>query len=219
MKEKITPDKSVFDLMAPGWYNFRHYSIFRLELEMLVQRWQKGRLLNIGSGHGADFLPFKDKFDLCGIDFSSEMIKLARRYANKFSFSANLAVADALHLPFASRTFDWAISVATYHHIKGHERQLAALQELRRVLKPGGEAFITVWNRCQTRFWFKGQEVGVPWRAKGQVIKRYYYLFTYREFENLANEAGFKLLKSFPEMSYRLPLKYFSHNICLLLKS
>ncbi len=135
--------------MAPGWYGFRHYSIFRPELEELSRRWQKGRLLNVGSGHGPDFLPFKDRFDLYGVDFSGEMIRLARRYARKFRFPVNLQVADARNLPFADETFDWAISVAAYHHLKGHQDQLSGLKELRRVLKPGGEAFLTVWNRCQ----------------------------------------------------------------------
>jgi SAM-dependent methyltransferase len=218
MSPEISPKIEVFDQMAPGWYNFRHYSIFRPELETLARRWQKGRLLNVGSGHGPDFLPFKNNFELYGVDFSGEMIRLARRYSHKFEFPVNLQVADARYFPFADKTFDWAISVATYHHIQGREEQLAALRELRRVLKPGGEAFITVWNRCQPRFWLKGKEVAVPWRAKGQVIYRYYYLFTYGEFAGLVKKAGFQLLKSFPEVSYHLPIKYFSRNICLLVK-
>lgn len=218
MPEKIAPKIEVFDQMAPGWYNFRHYTIFRTELEILAKRWQKGRLLNVGSGHGADFLPFKDHFELYGVDFSSEMIKLARRYSKKFEFEANLQVADARSLPFPEANFDWAISVATYHHLQGTQSQLQALKELKRVLKPGGEAFITVWNHCQPRFLFKRKEVGVPWRAKGQVIYRYYYLFTYWEFERLARKAGFKVLRSFPESTYHLPIKYFSRNICLLVK-
>jgi tRNA (uracil-5-)-methyltransferase TRM9 len=211
-------NREVFDQIAPGWYNFRHYSIFRTELESLAKRWQKGRLLNVGSGHGADFLPFKDNFELDGVDFSVEMIRLARRYSHKFAFPVDLQMADVSCLPFRNNAFDWAISVATYHHIQGREAQLNALKELCRVLKPGGEAFVTVWNRCQSRFWFKGKEVSVPWRAKGQIIYRYYYLFTYREFENLAQQAGLRLLKSSPENSYYLPIKYFSRNICLLVK-
>jgi tRNA (uracil-5-)-methyltransferase TRM9 len=219
MQPEIAPDKNVFDQMAPGWYNFRHYSIFRSELEELNKRWQKGRLLNIGSGHGPDFLPFKEKFELFGADFSLEMLKLARRYAHKFEFRVNLNLADAGRLPFADRSFDWAISVATYHHLKGRQRQLEALIELKRVMKPGGEAFITVWNRSQPRFWFKSKELGIPWRAKGGIIYRYYYLFTYPEIEALTRKAGFRILKSGPETSYHLPVKYFSRNICLLVKN
>jgi len=212
----VTED--VFNQIAPGWYNFRHWSIFRSELEMLAQRWQRGKLLNIGCAHGPDFLPFKQNFDLYGVDFSAEMLKFAQKYSQKFSFDVNLSLANASHLPYADETFDWAISVATYHHVKGKETRQAALVELWRVLKPGGEAFITVWNRGQPRFWFKPQEAAVPWRQKDKTLYRYYYLFSYSELEKLVRKAGFEVLKSSPESAYRFPLKSFSRNICLLVR-
>jgi tRNA (uracil-5-)-methyltransferase TRM9 len=187
-------------------------------LESLAGRWQKGRLLNVGCGHGADFLPFKASFELYGVDFSNRMIELAQKYAAKFEYPANLQVADARSLPYAAKTFDWAVSIATYHHIQSGGEQLAALQELNRVLKPGAEAFLTVWNRWQPRFWFKGREASVPWRAKGQTIYRYYYLFTFWEFGRLVRQAGFRILTSSAESSHRLPFKYSARNICLLVK-
>lgn len=214
----VTNSKEVFNQIAPGWYGFRHWSIFKHELETLAQRWRKGRLINLGCGHGADFLPFKQNFELHGVDFSPEMIKLARKYARKFDFAANLSVADVRQLPYPDETFDWAISVATYHHIKGDQERLAALIEVWRVLEPGGEAFITVWNRWQPRFWLKSKEVAVPWRQKNKTLYRYYYLFSYPELERLTKRAGFTVLKSFPESSYHFPLKFFSRNICLLAK-
>jgi len=208
----------IFDQIAPGWYNFRHWTIFRSELEALASRWQKGSLLNIGCAHGPDFLPFRQNFALYGIDFSSQMLRFAQRYSQKFDFTVNLLVADVGHFPFADEVFDWAISVATYHHIRGKAEKQTALNELRRVLKPGGEAFITVWNRWQPRFWFSGKEVAVPWRTRDKTLYRYYHLFSYPELEKLVKRAGFKVLKSFPESSYRFPLKFFSRNICLLIK-
>jgi tRNA (uracil-5-)-methyltransferase TRM9 len=210
--------KDTFDQIAPGWYGFRHWSIFRNELETLAQGWQKGKLLNVGCAHGPDFLPFSKSFELYGVDFSSEMLSFARKYSDKFSFAVNLSLADVSHLPYFGKTFDWAISVATYHHIKYKEERLKAFLELGRVLKPGGEAFVTVWNRWQPRFWFSGKEAAVPWRQKGKTLYRYYYLFSYAELEKLAKKAGFQVLKSFPESSYRFPLKVFSRNICLLVK-
>jgi tRNA (uracil-5-)-methyltransferase TRM9 len=212
-------NREVFNQVAPGWYNFRHYSIFRTELESMSARWEKGKLLNLGCGHGADFLPFRSSFELFGVDFSDQMILLAIRFANKFEFKPNLQVADIRFLPYADRTFDCAISVATFHHIRSRDEHLASLRELKRVLKPGGEAFITVWNRCQPRFWFAGGETLVPWRVKGKTVYRYYRLFTFWEFEGLVRKAGFKILSSSAESTYHWPLKYFSRNICLLVQS
>jgi tRNA (uracil-5-)-methyltransferase TRM9 len=213
----MVTNRNIFDQIAPSWYNFRHWSIFGAELKELAGRWQRGRLLNLGCAHGPDFLPFKDGFELYGVDFSTEMLKFARKYAQKFGFDVELALADVRRLPYHDESFDWTIAVATYHHLMGGEHQ-AALNELRRVLKPGGEAFITVWNRGQPRFWFKSREVEIPWRKKGRTLYRRYYLFSYGELERLAKRAGFEMIKSSPESAYRFPVKLFSRNICLLVK-
>ena len=208
----------VFDSIAPSWYNYRHHSIFSDELNMLAGRWQKGRLLNLGCGHGADFLPFKEGCELYGMDFSSGMLEYAIKYSRKYDFKAELALADLRSLPYADNSFDWVIAAATYHHIKGSEDREKALKELWRVLKPGGEAFITAWNRWQPKFWFKTKDLYVPWRRKNETLYRYYHLFSYGELEKLTKKSGFRVIKSFPESSYRFSLKYFSRNICLLLR-
>ncbi len=204
--------------MAEGWYGFRHWTIFRTELDALAVRWQHGRLLNLGCGHGADFIPFKDGFELTGVDFSAAMLDMAVRYARKHRFEAELKMADVRRLPFPDGSFDWAVAVASYHHLPGRVEQKAALVELMRVLKPGAEAFITVWNRWQPRFWFKGKEILLPWRSGEKTAYRYYYLFSYPEIEKLVKQSGFLLISSLAESRYRLPLKYFSRNICLLIK-
>jgi SAM-dependent methyltransferase len=214
----MVTNSDVFNQIAPGWYGFRHWSIFRSELEALAERWQQGRLLNLGCAHGPDFLPFRGGFELYGLDFSLRMLELARKYAAKFNLQINLVLSDVTCLPFADRAFDWAIAVATYHHIRGSENRKLALEELRRVLRPGGEAFITVWNRWQRRFWFKPKEVTVPWWAGDKKLGRYYYLFSYPELEKLVTRVGFEVFGSFPESSYHQPFKFFSRNICLLVR-
>jgi len=209
--------KEVFDRIAPGWYNFRHWTIFRQELEALARRWGGGKLLNVGCAHGPDFLPFREGFELYGIDISPEMLRLAEKYAAKHNFTVTLGEADARQLPYPEAMFDRALAVATYHHLQGREAQFAALRELCRVLKPGGEAFVTVWNRWQPRFWLRGKEVFVPWRTGGQTLQRYYYLFSRGELVRLAQRAGFEILP-FPGGSPGWPGKYFSRNVCLLLR-
>jgi tRNA (uracil-5-)-methyltransferase TRM9 len=210
--------REIFNEIAPGWYNYRHRTIFQRELEDLARRWGKGRLINIGCGHGPDFVPFKDGFELYGIDIAPKMLELARKYAEKYALSVDLKEADARKIPYDDVFFDWAIAVASYHHIENSEGRLQALKELYRVLKPGGEAFITVWNKWQPRFWFKGKNTLVPWRSGEKTLNRYYYLFSYSELEKLARRAGFETVKSFPESRYEFPLKAFSRNICLLVR-
>jgi SAM-dependent methyltransferase len=208
--------EEVFDRIAPGWYHFRHRSRFTPELETLARRWRGGRLLNVGCAHGPDFVPFGEGFELYGIDISDKMLEFAAKYAEKHDFRVTLAEADARGIPYADRFFDGVIAVATYHHIEGEEERLKALRELNRVLRPGAEAFITVWNKWQPRFWFRKKDILVPWKSGDETLYRYYHLFSYHELETLVRKAGFDVLKAHPENRYKFPIKAFSRNICLL---
>jgi tRNA (uracil-5-)-methyltransferase TRM9 len=215
----MATNREVFDFIAQSWYDYRHHTRFRKELTKMADRWQGGKLLNVGCGHGPDFIPFAGRFELHGVDFSQQMIKLAGKYAVKFKFEANLLVAEAQWLPYRDGAFDRAIAVASYHHIKGKEQRMFALKELRRVLKKDSEVFITLWNRWQPVFWFKGTEVIVPWKTRAGKLNRYYYLYTYFEIEAVLEQAGFDIVSIYPERAYKLPLKYFSRNICVLARA
>jgi ubiquinone/menaquinone biosynthesis C-methylase UbiE len=207
-----------FDKIAAGWYNYRHHTIFKTELTDLARRWKCGRLLNLGCGHGADFLPFKDGFELHGLDISSEMLKYAHKFADKHGLIVNLKQGDMRALPYPDAYFDFSIAVASLHHIKGKADQRQALLELYRVLKPGAEAFITIWNARQPRFWLKHRDTFIPWQSGDEVIQRFYHLFTFGEIENLVRSCGFSILSSKAESRFTFPIKDFSRNICLLIK-
>jgi Methylase involved in ubiquinone/menaquinone biosynthesis len=216
----MTTNRDVFDQIAESWYRVRHWPLLREELEELARRWRgtAGKLLNVGCAHGPDFLPFRQGFELWGVDSSPRMLKQALKYSAKFKFYVNLVATDALSLPFPDNTFDQGISVATYHHIKGREEREKALSELRRVLKPDGEAFLTVWNRGQPRFWLKSHDQEVPWRLRDKTVYRYYHLFSYGELKKLLTKVGFEIITISPEKSYHFPIKNFSRNICALVK-
>jgi tRNA (uracil-5-)-methyltransferase TRM9 len=214
----VTTNRKVFDEIAESWYRVRHWPLLKDDLDALAARWQGGKLLDVGCAHGPDFLPFTQGFELWGLDSSPAMLRQAIRYSTKFRFYVNLVAADALFLPFPDNTFDWVISVATYHHIKGREEREKAFEELRRILKPNGEAFVTVWNRGQPRFWFKSKEQQVPWRLREKTVYRYYHLFSYTELRRLLVRTGWKIVAVSPEKSYHFPIRDFSRNICILVR-
>ena len=208
----------VWDEIAEGWYRLRRHTRFRQELSEMAERWGGGRLLNIGCGHGADFLPFRGGFQMWGADFSRRLLELGRSYQREHSFNANLVQAEAGWLPFKDGSFDWAIAVAVYHHVRGEMARVRAWEELYRVLKPGGEAFVTVWNRGQPRFWLQGSEVLVPWRLPNIAVSRYHYLYTYRGIKKALMGVGFDVVAQFPERRHRMPFKGISRNICALVR-
>jgi len=215
----MATNREGFNQIADSWYRLRHWSRFDGELKQMASRWSGGKLLNIGCAHGPDFLPFHGSFELWGIDYSEKMIMLAGKYAEKFKLDVNLVIGDAVHLPFPTGYFDYATAVAVYHHVDDKKNRALAFKELHRVLRPNGEAFITVWNRWQPSFFFKGKEVMVPWKQKNTVLLRYHYLYTYRELGKTLKEMGFDVLSIRPEAAFRWPIRQFSRNICALVRA
>jgi len=48
-------------------------------------------------------------------------------------------------LPFRDYSFDHLISIAVIHHFSNDALRKAAVEELVRVVKPGGSLLVTVW--------------------------------------------------------------------------
>lgn len=76
---------------------------------------------------------------LLGVDPVAEMLKVARQ---RVPSSIPLLQGWAEALPLRSETFDWVVSCNVLHFIK---RPKAALTEMWRVLRPGGQVVITDW--------------------------------------------------------------------------
>ena len=57
----------------------------------------------------------------------------------------DVCLADNLQLPYRSDSFDAAISIAVIHHLSTEERRAAAVREILRILKRGGQALIYNW--------------------------------------------------------------------------
>jgi ubiquinone/menaquinone biosynthesis C-methylase UbiE len=97
----------------------------------------RGLVLEIGVGSGLN-LPFYDRAvdRVCGIDLSSELLDLAHNRTADAVVSVSLLQASAEHLPFAVAVFDSIVMTWTLCSIAN---PVAALMEMRRVLKPGGQ--------------------------------------------------------------------------------
>lgn len=53
---------------------------------------------------------------------------------------------DVLRIPFRDNIFDTVYILAVLHHIPGEECRISVLEEIYRVLKPGGNVIITTWS-------------------------------------------------------------------------
>jgi len=92
------------------------------------------RVLEIGVGTGRIALPLaRNGYRYTGVDLSSEMMRALR--AKPGQHRVALVRADATRLPFAEHVFDAVVAVHIFHLIGEWP---AAMDEVRRVLRPGG---------------------------------------------------------------------------------
>ena len=128
----------------------------------VLERVPTGRVLDIGTGPGR--LPMviasKNKYiHVTGLDLSADMVKIASELAaNKGASNVDFKVGNAGELPFGDREFDLVISTLSFHHWR---EPGTALDEVYRVLREGGEAWIydiprtvnpLVWAKVKKRY-------------------------------------------------------------------
>lgn len=98
----------------------------------------KGRVLEVGVGTGKNLRLYSDEAELVGLDVSPKMLAIAegkRRQLGRENVS--LVLGDAEHLPFRDSDFDVVVATFVFCSVPDPVR---AFREVRRVLRPDGEA-------------------------------------------------------------------------------
>jgi len=109
-------------------------------------------LLEVGFGMGTDLFQFASSGAIVsGVDLSPEHLRIATQRFAVYGIPADLRLGDAEHLPFEDATFDVVYSFGVLHHTPDTEK---AVDEIRRVLKPGGRAIIGVYHRYSAFYLF-----------------------------------------------------------------
>lgn len=102
-------------------------------------------ILDVGCGTGSLTIAAKQKQgqegQVVGIDPSSNMVNLAREKAEKRGIQIDFQVGVIEKLDFPGDQFDLVMSSLMMHHLPD-ELKLAGLEEVQRVLKPGGQLLI-----------------------------------------------------------------------------
>ena len=100
-----------------------------------------GIVLEVGAGTGLNFLFYKpDRVERVeAIELDTAMLTYARRRASETSVPITLTQAPVEALPFPDDTFDSAVTTLVFCSVTD---PLQGFQEIRRVLKPGGDLFL-----------------------------------------------------------------------------
>lgn len=157
----------------------------------------KGKmLLEVGCGVGIDAVRFaRGGAMVTGIDLSETAIDLAKKNFSHNGLQGDFRVSNGEALEFADNSFDVVYAHGVIQYTANAQKMV---DELRRVVKPGGEVIMMVYNRHS---WLNLLSVTLGVGLEHQdapVLKKY----TIREFRDLLTK--FAQIKIIPE---RFPVK------------
>lgn len=167
---------------------------------MLLQFWKKYRiskndyrLFELGPGGGGTLSFFQQFAKVFGQDISELSVRYCRQRGIR-----NVILGDARkHLPWKDNSFDLCIALDVIEHIKDDQQ---VMNELYRVCNPGG-LVLTVIPACQF-LW-----------SQRDVRLRHYKRYSTREIRELAENAGFRLLRVSYINFWYFPLLYLAVRI------
>jgi SAM-dependent methyltransferase len=160
--------------------------------------WAGRDVLEIGCGPGLDLVRFgRGGARVTGVDIAPAAIELAQGALRAAGLTATLVEADGARLPFPDASFDLVYCHGVLSFVRDPRK---VVEEAHRVLRPGGEAVLMVYNR---RSWMWplirafGAQIG-----SGHADAPGFRTYTREEFEGL--------VEAFPQRRFlaeRLPFE------------
>ncbi len=124
-------------------------------------------VLDVGCGQGIDVTRYAlAGARATGMDLTPRHVELARKHTTAMGLDVTIVEGDAESMPFADASFDRVSSNGVLHHTPDMP---AALREIRRVLRPGGETRVIVYNRSSLHYWMN--QVGYCGIVRGQLFQ------------------------------------------------
>jgi SAM-dependent methyltransferase len=147
------------------WYmDFYPYLVDHIPFSSMTGK----RVLEVGLGYGTIAQKIAEAgADYHGLDIAPAAADMANHRINQLGLSGSAQCSSILDAPFPDDHFDMVVSIGCLHHTGNLQR---ALDEVRRILKPGGTAIIMVYNALSFRRWHQAKEATesyLQWRLTG----------------------------------------------------
>ncbi len=177
--------QSTYDRIAAHFSKTREYAW--PEVESFLEGRSGTVALDVGCGNGRHTEALAARAEVAvGVDLSSGLLDEAAARARERGFADASAFVhgDAAALPVRDDAVDLAVYVATLHHLSPRAARVESLNELARVLAPGGVALVSAWSTAHDRFDSdEGFDTTVDWTLPGgETVPRYYHIYSPAEF-------------------------------------
>ena len=128
-------------------YPHRDLAAARAEIAGLLERGVAGRVLDLGCGFGRHCLALVEAgLDAFGLDLSRELLLRSRGLPGGRALGGRLACGDFRSLPFAAGAFDTVLMLFSSFGYFDDASNARVLDEVARVLSPGGRAVLDLMN-------------------------------------------------------------------------
>jgi len=128
--------KDYYKLERKHWWFVAREKIIIDTFERISNKKSGLKILNVGCATGRSTEYLSQYGEVTSIEYNEDCCKFLRE-----ELKMPVINASATDLPLESESYDWVCSLDVVEHIEDHEK---AVQEMARVLKPGGHIFLTV---------------------------------------------------------------------------
>ena len=177
--------QATYDRIAAHFSKTREYAW--PEVDSFLEGRSAVRALDMGCGNGRHTEALAERAEsVIGVDLSRGLLDEAVARARKrgFADAASFVHGDASALPVRDDAVGLGVYVATLHHLAPRSARVESLDELARVLAPGGVALVSAWSTAHDRFdRDEGFDTTVDWTLPGgETVPRYYHIYSPEEF-------------------------------------
>ena len=144
-------DSSIESLTKFDNYYMDYYPYLRNYLP--VENMTGKKVLEVGLGYGTvgQYIASHGA-DYHGLDISQNAVDMTNHRLRQNRLEGQAIVGSVLNSNFPDNYFDYVISIGCFHHTGNMQK---CIDETYRMLKPGGQAIIMVYNKFSLRQWAK----------------------------------------------------------------